>query len=93
VAASEDLLRVVEAAKADTPLEKVPREEVAALALRRWRSYTRRHPKAAGTEAERIDDLAKGLRDRFEHDRELAGGPVLAEYRRVAERVADALVR
>jgi hypothetical protein len=40
--------------------------EVASIALRRWDSYTRRHPKTRPTHRQRVDDLAKGLRERYD---------------------------
>jgi hypothetical protein len=43
-----------------------PAHEIASIALRRWRSYRRRHPKAPSTHQQRVDDLAKGLRERYD---------------------------
>jgi hypothetical protein len=44
-----------------------PRAELACIAIRRWISYSRRHPKAKRvTNEEQILDLAKGLQAHFE---------------------------
>lgn len=50
------------------------RQEMASLAMRRWRSFARRsvHPGQAA-HAEQVEDLAKGLRDRFETNPALTG--------------------
>lgn len=42
--------------------------EVAEAAIRRWRSFDRRHPKG-GDHATRVTDLARGLLERFDPDR------------------------
>jgi len=67
-----------------------PAEDVARIVERRWASYGRRHPKPSSQE-ERVRDLAKGLRDRFEEDPSLGGGGVLREYEYFAERAAPLL--
>jgi hypothetical protein len=67
------------------------RQETARIALRRWRSFARRtqHPERI-THADRIEDLAKGLRDHFERKPALTG-PLMADYRHLADRLADVL--
>lgn len=64
------------------------RQEIAAVAMRRWRSFPRRSARPGrATRDERVEDLAKGLRDRFEVDPALAG-PLLEDYRHLAARLA-----
>lgn len=63
------------------------REEMARIAVRRWRSLDRRHKKPL-SRAQQIHDLAKGLRQRFASDPKLEQ---LTHYRCIAEAVADAL--
>jgi hypothetical protein len=50
---------------------------------RRWQSFKRRNRKTAGSWEERLEDLAKGLRDAFEPDRRLVG-PLMEDYRHLA---------
>lgn len=67
------------------------RREIAELAARRWRSFGRRSAHGGrATLAERAEDLAKGLRDRFEDDPALAG-PLMEDYRHLAARLAAVL--
>ena len=40
-------------------------QEIAAIAVRRWRSFERRHRARGATFERRVDDLAKGLRQRY----------------------------
>ena len=67
------------------------RRETAEVAIRRWRSFSRRsrHPKRA-TQADRVEDLAKGLRDRFEITPALTG-PLMEDYRDLAAKLAAVL--
>jgi len=67
------------------------RLEIVKIAMRRWRSYYRRfrQPERA-TDAGRVEDLAKGLRDRFEISPELTG-PLMVDYRDLAARLAAVL--
>lgn len=60
------------------------------ISLRRWNSFERRSKQRRPTPADRIEDLAKGLRDAFEPDRSLVG-PLMAEYRSSARAVAAVL--
>jgi hypothetical protein len=89
------LLAVVEAEQlSGCPVagrDDAARREIVAIAVRRWRSFGRRsgHPRQA-THAERVEDLAKGLRDRFEVDPSLTG-PLLEDYRHLAVRLAAVL--
>lgn len=63
------------------------REEIARIAVRRWRSMDRRHKKPLSKD-QQIEDLAKGLRQHFSFDPKLED---LTHYRCVAQAVADAL--
>ena len=65
--------------------------ETALLALRRWHNYDRRLKHNASTHEQRIEDLAKGLRDAFEPDRKLIG-PLMTDYRHLARTLAEVLV-
>jgi hypothetical protein len=67
------------------------RREMVEVAIRRWRSFSRRsaHPERA-TQADRVADLAKGLRDRLEITPALTG-PLMEDYRHLAARLAAVL--
>jgi hypothetical protein len=67
------------------------RQETACAATRRWRSFSRRspHPERA-THADRVEDLAKGLRDRLESEPALTG-PLMTDYRHLAAKLAAVL--
>jgi hypothetical protein len=91
----ERLLEVVEAEhQSGSPVasyDHARREEMANVAMRRWHSFSRRsrHPERA-TQAERVEDLAKGLRDHFEPKPALTGA-LMTDYRRLAARLAAVL--
>lgn len=57
------------------------------ISLRRWQSFDRRKRRRGASLDDRIEDLAKGLRDAFESDRRLVG-PLMSEYRASARAVA-----
>jgi hypothetical protein len=64
---------------------------VADVAARRWASFSRRHGRPGDDTAERrVEDLARGLRDRFEAEPALTG-PLMADYRWLAARLAEVL--
>jgi hypothetical protein len=67
------------------------RQEMVKVAMRRWRSFSRRsrHPERA-THAERVEDLAKGLRDHFEVEPPLTG-PLMTDYRYLAAKLSVVL--
>lgn len=66
-------------------------QEIANVATRRWRSFPRRSARPdRATRDERVEDLAKGLRDRFEADPALTG-PLLEDYRHLAAQLAAIL--
>lgn len=64
-------------------------EETADIAIRPSDSFERRHRKRLGY-PDRVEDLAKRLRDRFERDRKLTG-PLMEDYRWLASRIAEVL--
>ena len=64
---------------------------MAAVALRRWRSFPRRVGRRPRTVEARSADLAMGLRAAFESDRRLVG-PLLADYRHVAQVMGEVLL-
>jgi hypothetical protein len=67
------------------------REQIVQTALRRWNTFARRNRKAGGDPLERrIEDLAKGLRDRVEQLPSLTG-PLMNDYRGLARRLAEIL--
>jgi hypothetical protein len=62
------------------------------ISLRRWRSFDRRCKTRQPTTEDRIEDLAKGIRDAFEPDRRLVG-PMMTEYRASAAAAAAVLLQ
>jgi hypothetical protein len=66
------------------------REQLASIAVRRWRSFGRRTRKRRPSDSDRIEDLAKGLRDALEADRSLVG-PLMEDYRHLARVLAQML--
>jgi hypothetical protein len=59
-------------------------DKTLAIAVRRWRSYNRRHPRHGSDDLlARTEDLAKGLRNALEPDPALTG-PLLEDYRHLA---------
>jgi hypothetical protein len=65
-------------------------DDTATVALRRWRSFDRRGPAKRATFEDRVEDLAKGLRDRFEADPAMVG-PLMEDYRHLASCLAPVL--
>jgi hypothetical protein len=92
-----ELRRAVVKAVADTwdegcPIagsDQVHWEQIADVAIRRWHSIGRRRHKQV-VHADRVEDLAKGLRDRFSPDPKLVG-PLMEDYRYLAARIAKVL--
>ncbi len=64
--------------------------EMADIALRRWRTFDRRNKKKRSGRADRMEDLAKGLRDAGDMDRHLIG-PLMEDYRYLAGELASVL--
>ena len=62
---------------------------MAQISLHRWNSFARRHKR--GDKEKRVEDLAKGLRDAYEADRELVG-PLMTDYRYLASVIAAVLL-
>ena len=96
----EDVLRELRAVMAQlwedgcpvaTPHPPLGHENTAKLAVRRWRSFQRRVHGKSWKREERVEDLAKGLRDAYEADRHLVG-PLMEDYRHLAHRLADVLM-
>lgn len=75
-----------------SPIVASPRrdEVLAGVALRRWRSFERRNKGKDGSLDRRTEDLAKGIRDAVEPDRQLVG-PLMEDYRYLAGRLAEVL--
>lgn len=65
-------------------------QQEALLALRRWRSFDRRNRTKSPSHEQRVEDLAKGLRDAAQLDRRLVGR-LMADYRYVAHVLATTL--
>jgi hypothetical protein len=65
-------------------------DQATEISLRRWRSFDRRSGRRRASADDRIEDLAKGLRDAFESNPRLVG-PLMSEYRASARAVAQAL--
>lgn len=86
------LLKAIEGAwDAGCPVAgPVAREVLAASALRRWRSFDRRTRHRHASDDARVEDLAKGLRDKFESDRRLVGS-LMEDYRHLARILAAVL--
>lgn len=85
---------IAEAFEAGSPVaarDDDGRQHMAGVAVRRWNSFERRAKGKRASTDERVEDLAKGLRDAYEADRALAG-PLMEDYRWLAGRIADAIV-
>jgi hypothetical protein len=84
-----ELIDLLARAAAADELWDEPRQwdrDAAEVAVRRWRSYSRRHKGAAGHE-DRVADLARGLRERMDPD----GMQPRGWHRHTAEVLADVL--
>lgn len=84
---------IAEACEAGSPVaarDEEGRQHMAALAVRRWNSFERRASSKRAGPDERIEDLAKGVRDAYESDPALVG-PLMEDYRWLAGRIAAAL--
>jgi hypothetical protein len=65
------------------------REQIVQTALRRWNTFARRNRKPGGDPMERrIEDLAKGLRERVDQRPNLTG-PLMSDYRWLARKLAE----
>jgi len=67
-------------------------EDMAAFARRRWVSFKRRHKNIDDTLPNRVNDLARGLGDKFEHGGWPMMGALISEYMWLAEQLAPILM-
>ena len=65
--------------------------EMASIARRRWNSFARRHKHIPNTLQARIEDLARGLAGRFTDGGWPMVGPLISDYRWLAEQIAPLL--
>ncbi|TWT81686.1 hypothetical protein CA13_31390 [Planctomycetes bacterium CA13] len=65
--------------------------EMAAIARRRWSSYPRRNANIADTTENRINDLARGIAEKFTDGGWPMVGPLISDYRWLCERIAPIL--
>lgn len=66
-------------------------DTVIEVGWRRWQTFERRRPNAGKKWDQRLEDLAKGLRDAFESDRRVVG-PLMEDYRHLASTLGQVLV-
>ncbi|MFC7359370.1 hypothetical protein [Nocardioides astragali] len=64
-------------------------EAIVTVGWRRWNSFERRNGKRSSGIEVRVEDLAKGLRDKFERQPSLTG-PLIEDYRHLARTLATA---
>ena len=74
------------AASSDSAVAKM-----AAIARRRWNSYERRNRNIPDTTENRINDLARGLAEKFTEGGWPMVGPLIADYRWLSEQIAPIL--
>jgi hypothetical protein len=66
------------------------RAEMATIARRRWYSFERRRPdKVEANRDNRIEDLAKGMCEKCEEGGLRLAGPLISDYRWLAEQLAE----
>ncbi|MAG93287.1 MAG: hypothetical protein CMJ48_06005 [Planctomycetaceae bacterium] len=65
--------------------------EMASIARRRWLSFHRRSKNKDDTRTNRIEDLARGLCEKFESGGLRMAGPLISDYRWLAEQLAHIL--
>ena len=65
--------------------------EMASIACRRWNSYERRNRNIPYTTENRIDDLARGLAERFTEGGWPMVGPLISDYKWLSEQIAPIL--
>ncbi|HVX09600.1 MAG TPA: hypothetical protein VHC22_00225 [Pirellulales bacterium] len=67
--------------------------EIASVARRRWFSFERRRPTRKDENMpDRVEDLARGLCEQFERGGVKLAGPLISDYRWLAERLAGVLL-
>ncbi|MFO0979698.1 MAG: hypothetical protein U0996_25085 [Planctomycetaceae bacterium] len=64
---------------------------MATIARRRWNSFARRHKNVPKTLQGRIEDLARGLAEKFTDGGWPMVGPLISDYRWLAEQIAPLL--
>jgi hypothetical protein len=65
-------------------------EATASVARRRWHSFERRRPKKVeDNRPNRVEDLARGLAEKFVPGGLKMTGPLISDYRSLAEQLAD----
>ena len=64
---------------------------MAAVARRRWNSFERRNKNVPDTLENRINDLARGLAEKFTDGGWPMVGPLIADYRWLSEQIAPIL--
>ena len=64
---------------------------MAAIARRRWDSYQRRNSNAPDTTENRINDLARGVAEKFTDGGWPMVGPLISDYRWLCEQIAPIL--
>lgn len=67
------------------------RARIAVLARRRWFSFARRHSEGEDSRDSRIEDLARGLCEQCEPGGVRMAGPLISDYRWLAEQLAGIL--
>ncbi|MFO0966942.1 MAG: hypothetical protein U0793_15315 [Gemmataceae bacterium] len=68
--------------------------EMASIARRRWFSFERRKPKKVeDNRTNRVEDLARGLCEKFENGGLRLAGPLISDYRWLAEQLADVFLQ
>ena len=65
--------------------------EMAAIARRRWYSFERRNKNKTADRSNRVDDLARGLCEKFEDGGFRMAGPLIRDYHWLADHLADIL--
>lgn len=65
--------------------------EMATVARRRWHSFKRRNKNVADTAENRINDLARGLAEKFTDGGWPMVGPLISDYRWLSEQIAPIL--
>ena len=65
--------------------------EMAVLARRRWKSYARRNQNIPDTLENRIEDLARGIAEKFTKGGWPMVGPLTSDYRWLCEQIAPIL--
>ncbi len=65
---------------------------MASIARRRWNSYERRNKNIPDTIENRINDLARGLAEKFTEGGWSMVGPLILDYKWLSEQIAPILV-